>query len=201
MGNGVTPEEKLNLEQFTIQVRGRPINSKSPEDELKEVVERIHLASESAFGSSILRVHPDFDAIADTCHRFRGTDYIGLGALAKDIARITADSFDAGLCTTVAPLPKGVSSLKGNKAVENLVASKIGKDKARTLMGPLVGTYDLRLTDAHLPGQNAAEAAYRLIGIDRSKPPVHQAVELIDAAAKALGGVASVLQDWNLKRE
>ena len=131
-----------------------------------------------------------------TCHRFRATDTAGLRSLAKDVARLTADSFDAQLCLTLVPAPNGIT-LKGNKAVQNLVATRIGVAEAKTLMGPLVGIYDLRLSDAHLPSSQVHEAM-DLVGLSDEAPFVNQGLELLSVASASLAGIADIIEQWNL---
>ena len=90
----------------------------------------------------------------------------GLLALAKDLARLTADGIDiVGLRTVCAP-PKG-QTWRSLKSLENELGTILEKDQAYTLLTPLVGIYELRLGDAHLPS-STLDDAFNMIGIDRS---------------------------------
>jgi len=58
------------------------------------------------------------------------------------------------------------------------------------LLTPLVGIYELRLGDAHLPS-GAMEEAFELVGIDRSKPFFDQGFQLLCRAADALWSIGN----------
>ncbi len=53
------------------------------------------------------------------------------------------------------------------------------------MLTPLVGIYELRLGDAHLPSEKIAEA-FALIGLDADAPPLAQGQQLLQIAATAL---------------
>ena len=66
-------------------------------------------------------------------------------------------------------------------------------EEARHALTPLVGTYQLRLADAHLPGSELAEAM-KLAGIDSSCPALHQGQTLIANCASAAMAIATLLE-------
>src|SRR5688572_23736207 len=101
-------------------------------------------------GFSVLREHEIAKELLKRTHRFRAVDKDGLYSLAKDVARLTADSIDATAIQKIVPPPKGTrwSSLK---SLENLVALRVDPQTARSMLGSLVGVYELRHGDAHLP--------------------------------------------------
>ncbi len=126
-------------------------------------------------------------------HRFRAIDQAGLFSLAKDLARLTADSIDAAAIQKLVPPPKG-EKWGSLKSLEKLIASLIAADKARLLVGPLVGVYELRLADAHLAGSEIDEA-FELAGVDRSKPFVHQGFDILNSCVAALYAILDVLKE------
>ena len=123
-------------------------------------------------------------------HRFRVLGVGGVLSLAKDVARVTADSIDITLLRElVKPSDEKLGSLK---LLQSAMAARIGAERAREIMGPLVGIYDLRLGDAHLPAGSLSEA-FELVGIDVAASPVEQALQLLDRACSTLESIHEVL--------
>jgi len=120
----------------------------------------------------LFREHPQLPDILSRAHRFRAIDRAGLFALAKDLARLTADSIDVGALHRLLSLPRGdrTGSLK---CLEMLLASRTDPATARKSVAPLVGIYQLRLADAHLP-TSELEASLQLVEIDSTLPMVQQ---------------------------
>jgi hypothetical protein len=77
-----------------------------------------------------------------------------------------------------------------------LLASKIGSEKARAILTPLVGIYDLRLGDAHLPSSKIDDA-FMLVGIDQTALTVFQGYQLLYACVSSFYRIADVLKDWD----
>jgi hypothetical protein len=84
--------------------------------------------------------------------------------------------------------------------LELSIATKTDDASARKLLTPLVGIYELRLGDAHLPSSSFKEA-YALAQIDDTASPVVQAVMMLSAACDSLQAIGGVLsgqsQEWN----
>src|SRR5690606_30154014 len=150
--------------------------------------EALRQISEQRFGVAVVRSHGELPSIIDRCHRFRATDLAGLFALAKDLARITADLFDAEALNSIAGF-QGKEKRGSLKALEAVVAMDTGGPAARAILGPLFGIYELRLGDAHLP-KNDQEEAFRLVGVDMDMPPVKQGYHILHACVAALTQIA-----------
>ena len=129
-------------------------------------------------------------------HRFRSTDQAGFFALSKDVARLTADSIDGAALQTIVG-PPGGEKWGSLKSLEKVLASKTSSEEARRLLGPLVGTYDLRQGDAHLPSNELAEAL-KLVHVDATAPFVWQG--LLDACVTALFEILEVLKKFGSER-
>ena len=69
----------------------------------------------------------------------------------------------------------------------------VSEDQARALLTPLVGIYELRLGDAHLPASEIAQA-FTLVGLDRSAGLIEQAKIMIERAAVAFAGIRTALR-------
>lgn len=192
-GANVTPEGGVSKELLSAQAMGEPAETRAPEAFLRQVFDLLNQRSQETWGLRMFREHKEIASLLSRCHRFRSIDKNGLLSLAKDIARLTADSIDGAALQKVVSATSGkVASLK---ALENAIASKSDQSEARSLMGPLFGIYELRLADAHLPGD--LEAAFKLAGIDEREPFVMQGFQLLDSCVSTLYAIANLLKAKN----
>jgi hypothetical protein len=81
------------------------------------------------------------------------------------------------------------------KSLENLLASKHDRELIRKTTAALVGVYELRHADAHLPSSQIVEA-FELIRVDRSAPFIHQGHQLLHEVVNSLYGVIEGLKKW-----
>lgn len=98
-----------------------------------------------------------------------------------------------------APIKKIVVPTKGEnwgsiKSLEKLLATKINPDKAREITGILVGIYELRHGDSHLPGSDIDEAL-QLVRVDSSLPFIHQGYQMLHAYASFLFTVGNIFEE------
>lgn len=194
-GHNVGPEGGVSEELLASQVRAQPAKTQAPEEFFKKGIELINVLSQKQLNISIFRDHEFVRELYEKTHRFRAVDKAGLYALAKDIARLTADNIDTTAIQTVISPPKGIKwgSLK---TLENLLASKIGSQPARSMLSALVGAYELRHADAHLPSSEIDEALV-LLNVDRSLPTIFQGYQLLHACVSSIYGMAEVLRRWD----
>lgn len=149
-------------------------------------------AARAKLNIKILRQHDHVAELISRVHRFRAVDRQGLFALAKDLARITADDIDEREIQTLALPPKG-ERWGSLKSLEKLLATRMAPDEAHAMLSPLVGVYELRLANAHLPSNDVADAL-RLIGIDEASPFAVQGYQLLDAAVAAIYRICGVIE-------
>ena len=187
--HNANPDGKLSEELKASQVDANPASTHAPEAFLIEALDRLQTLAQAKLEITLRRQHDYVAELIPRIHRFRATDRKGLFALAKDLARITADDIDEKQLQTIVDPPKG-ECWGSLKSLEKVLATKIDPADARKMLGPLVGVYELRLADAHLPS-DAVDDAMRLIGVDDSSPFVMQGYQLIHAA------VRRYLPDWD----
>lgn len=187
----VGPEGRVSNELLAAQSRTEPADTQAPEAYLEYEMERLNTIGLERLGFKMLQDHAFVGELLPKVHRFRSLTEDGLRALAKDLARLVVDRIDAGeIQKTIAP-PKG-EKWGGLKSLERLLATKVGDTSAYEIMGPLHGIYQLRLTDAHLPGEDLAEAL-RLAEIDAAKPFVHQGLDLLVSCVGRLHLIGEIL--------
>ncbi len=194
-GYNIGPEGGVSDELLASQVRAEPADSKAPEAFLSPGLDTINIIAMEKLHISLFREHDSLPSLIERIHRFRAVDDAGLFVLSKDVARITADNLNTDAIQSIVP-PPPKTVWRSLKSLENLLASKIGSKKARKIISPLVGVYELRHADAHLPGKDIEEA-FELLAIDRKLPTVIQGYQLLDSCVASLYTVAGVLGIWD----
>ncbi len=193
-GYNITPEGGVSQELLASQVRAEPANTKAPEEFLPKAIVAVNNLSVEKLGIKIFKDHEAIPELLTKTHRFRAVDEASFFALAKDLARLIADSLDAKAMQSVIPPPKK-TKWGSLKSLENLLASKYDRDFIRKLTAPLVGVYELRHADAHLPSSKIEEA-FDLIDLDRSQPFVHQGFQMLHIVVSSIYGITEGLKKW-----
>jgi len=196
-GHNVGPEGGVSEELLASQMRAEPASTQAPERFLGQGLSLLNEIASEKLGFRLFRDHEQRRQLLTMCHRFRSVDRQGFFSLAKDLARLTADSIDAAAIQRIVPPPKG-TKWGSLKSLENLLARRAGPDGARALLGPLVGIYELRHADAHLGGNSVVEAL-SLVGVETSLPPVMQGYQLMHACVSSLYRMAEALKSNNAR--
>lgn len=194
-GHNVSPEGGVSEELLAAQVRAQPASTQAPEEFLKRGITFLNELAIGKLGFALFRTHELAEDLLEKTNRFRAIDDAGLFALAKDVARLIADSLDTNAMQRIVQPPKN-TKWGSLKTLENLIALKIDANTARTMVGPLVGAYELRHADAHLPGHEIDDA-FDLLKIDRSQPIVFQGYQLLHSCVSSLYGIVEVLKVWD----
>ncbi len=198
-GHNVGPEGGVSEELLAAQAKAQPASTQAPEGYLARGLRRLATLSNEKLGFPLIREHPQRTDILSRCHRFRAIDRPGFLALAKDLARLTADSIDANAVHRYLGLPKGKAP-GSLKSLEQLLATRMEPGAAREMMGPLFAVYELRTADAHLPS-GQVDQSLLLAGVDKDSPPVHQGLQLLHACVSSIYSVAEVVEEWPVAAE
>ena len=190
--HNANPEGSLSEELKASQVDASPASTHAPEAFLAEALGRLQTLAQGKLKITLRRQHDYVAELIPRIHRFRATDKKSLFALAKDMARITADDIDERQLQTIVAPPKD-ESWGSLKSLEKALATKIDPADARAMLRPLVGVYELRLADAHLPPDDVDDAM-RLIGVDKASPFVVQGYQLIRAVVAAIYQIGAVIE-------
>ena len=193
-GFNVGPEGKVSDELLMSQVNAYPANTQAPEKFLSQGLDALNEASNANLGYAIVRQHDQISNLIVSAHRFRATDKNGLFSLAKDLARLTADSFDANAIKEFMNLTKD-TKWGSLKSLENLLALRIEESSAREIVGPLVGIYELRLADAHLPSSEMDDSL-ALARVDQNEPYVTQGYQLLHACVNSIFAICEIIEHW-----
>ncbi|MFS8036348.1 hypothetical protein ACI7BZ_05150 [Xanthobacter sp. AM11] len=190
-GYNVTPEGGVSEELLAAQMRAQPASTIAPEKLFAISLSDLNDSFTRLYGRPFFREHSATQEVLRSVHRFRATDDAGLLGLAKDIARLTADSIDTSELNKMVSPPKG-EKWGSLKSLEKFLSKINPKLDSRKILSQLVGIYELRLGDAHLPS-NEIENAFELARIDRTRPTIFQGAYLIMAAAWTLHRVSELV--------
>jgi hypothetical protein len=188
-GFNLVPDGGVSTELLAAQAEGEPASTQAPEGFLRQGLDGLNASTIRAFGFPVFRPHRELDRLIRTCHRFRAIDRIGIYALAKDLARLTADSLDTARMQTRVKPPDG-QRWGSLKTLENLLALSMPVEDAHQMVGPLFAVYDLRLADAHLPTADL-DGALDLLGIDDNLPMIQQGRQMLDSVVNCVHLIAS----------
>ena len=195
-GYNVGPDGGVSKELMDAQARGVPAKSKAPEAFLETTLLHFERNSDALFGETLLREHDYVSELLTKAHRFRVTNGEGLFSLSKDLTRLFVDRLDIALLRKLTSPPKELRSLK---LLESLLAMKFQEKIAREVIGPLVGIYELRHGDAHLPSAEYANAM-SLVKIDQGAPYVVQGYQLMHGFMSALSTICQMMEHWQTSK-
>ena len=196
-GYNIAPDGGVSKELIAVQVHIKPPESNAPESFIENGINYINSLAQEKLGITIFKKHTEFSNIAKRTHRFRSLDLPGFYSLAKDIARLSADSLDTESMKRVLKSPNKDTS-RSIKTLEKLLTQKCGEEISREITEPLVGIYELRLADAHLPSSNIDDAFDKL-HVDRSLPFVLQGYQLLNDYVTCIYSIADVIKNWETK--
>ena len=190
-GYNIAPEGKVCAELLASQVDAQPASTQAPEAFLSEGLDQLNNVSKRYLGIAIIKTHHETSRLLAEIHRFRCTDKKGLLSLAKDLSRLTTDSLDIQSIRKITPSQKD-KKLGSLKSLEFLLATKVGAEHAKFLMGPLFWTYELRLADAHI-GSSDVKSTLDSLGIDEKSPYVAQGFQLLNVFVDSIYGICKAL--------
>ena len=147
---------------------------------------------QARFGVPLFRSHSSISDIAASIHRFRALDQQGVFSLAKDISRLIAEAIDTSELHRIAPPQKAGVGTGSMKSLERVLTTITSPADARNALTYLVGIYELRGADAHLPSAEL-DKAFELAGVDKSEPPFQQGMQLLFRTMQTLSGLYVLL--------
>ena len=187
----VTPDSPVSIELLMSQMQASPAITLAPEAQLRVLFDDLDKAAINWTGQALFKEHDAAPSILLTIHRFRALEGQGILALAKDVARLVADRIDIGGLRKLASPSQG-EKWGSLKSLEKALATIVGEGDARIMLAPLVGVYELRLGDAHLPSSEIDEA-YSLAGVDQNIPRLEQGRQLLTTVVQALVRIRDVM--------
>ncbi|UGB10093.1 hypothetical protein LQ331_04255 [Stenotrophomonas maltophilia] len=175
--NNVAPEGKVSPELLMSQVEARPASTDAFEELLFQTMRLLERSFKERYGISLFTHEIDDQAAMQVVTRFVSADRSTLLRLAKELVRVFSDRLNVRELRKIAARPDK-DKLGSNKLLEDVLAQKVGVDKARGVFSVVAGVYDMRLADAH-PASDKVADALKLAGIDTSQSFLKQGEQLI----------------------
>ncbi len=195
VAHNVSPEGGVSRELLMSQMEANPASTIAPEKIFIEALSLFEEAFREVFKKNIFKEHFLEKELLSRINRFHANDIEGIYNLAKELTRLVIERVDLEVLKAIKPEEdKELGSLKRIERLLNEAALD-----GRSLMGALVGVYDLRLADAHLPSEKASESL-RLVGINDDGNYQDMAKQMIKNIAKSLASIATGIKAMDLEK-
>ncbi len=190
-GHNVAPDGKVSVELLSAQVKTQIANTRAVEDSLFENMRMLEAAFQKHFNIKIFS-HDIDDALAkQQVSRFMSKDQASLLRLAKELVRVFTDRLDVRELRKLSQNAKK-EGLKTNKLLQDILAQSAGAERAHAVFGPIVGTYEMRLGDAHPTSKHIGDAL-ELAGIRQDVSFLRQGERLIQNFGDAIYSIGDLM--------
>lgn len=175
--HNVVPDGKVSGELLASQVKVKPATTHAVEELLFVSMRLLQNGFRQKFNVSLYTHEIDDTAVMQQISRFVSKDQASLLRLAKDIVRVFSERLDVRALRKLST-HADKEKLGSNKLLQDVLAQRVGPEKARLVFGPIAGAYDMRLGDAH-PTSSKITDALKLAGIDEDHSFFRQGERLI----------------------
>ncbi|USA47432.1 hypothetical protein NDN11_04770 [Acinetobacter sp. C26M] len=189
--HNVAPEGKVSTELMSAQVKAQVASTYAVEELLFQSMRLLEQGFRKKFDIDLYRHDIDDNELTQIISRFISKDRASLLRLAKELIRIFSERLNISALRTLSS-HKDKDKLGSNKLLEDILAQKIGTDKARKLFGVIAGTYDMRLGDAH-PTSSKIDDALKLAKIDEEHSFLKQGEQLISNFGQTIWWIGKFL--------
>lgn len=198
--HNIVPDGKVSNELFAAQVRTQPASTQAVENLLFEAIEILEAGFRQEFQTSLFSRAIDHETAIKSISRFASKDQTSLLRLAKELIRVFSDRLNIPKLRELST-HSDKNKLGSNKLLEDILSQRVGAEKARSVFGPIVGVYNMRLGDAH-PTSSKISDALKLAGIDENKSFLKQGEQLISNFGQSIWLIGKLLfeetQDINI---
>jgi hypothetical protein len=189
--HNVVPDGKVSNELLAAQVKAQPASTHAVEDLLFKAMKMLEEGFNQEFNISLYTNEIDEAKTRVHLSRFMSKDQASLLTLAKELVRNFTDRLNVRelrMLSTHAEKNK----LGSNKLLQDVLAQRIGIEKARHVFGAIVGAYDMRVGDAH-PTSSKISDALKLAGVDENKSFLRQGEQLISNFGQSIWWIGKLL--------
>lgn len=187
----VVPDGKVSSELLDAQVKAQPASTHAVEELFFEVMAMLENGFRDAFDVPLFTHDINHLEAMKHISRFASKDQASLLRLAKELVRVFSDRLDVRELRKLST-HSNKDKLGSNKLLEDVLAQKVGVEKARKVFGPIAGAYDMRVGDAH-PTSSKIGDALKLAGIDDSNSFLRQGEQLISNFGQSIWWVGKLL--------
>jgi hypothetical protein len=175
--HNVVPDGKVSNELLASQVKAKPASTHAVEELLFKSMRLLEESFRQKFSITLFTHEIDDAAAMQHISRFASKDQVSLLKLAKELVRVFSDRLDVQALRELSTHAEK-EKLGSNKLLQDILAQKVGDDRARDVFGVIAGVYDMRVGDAH-PTSSKIGDALKLAGIDESGSFLRQGEQLI----------------------
>ena len=189
--HNVVPDGKVSNELLAAQVRTQPASTHAVEDMLFMSMRMLEAGFRQEFSISLFTHDIDDASVMQQVSRFASKDQASLLRLAKELVRVFSDRLNVRDLRKLSSHAEK-EKLGSNKLLEDVLAQRVGADKARHIFGEIAGVYDMRVGDAHPTGSKIGDAL-KLAGIDENNSFLRQGEQLIYNFGRSVWWIGKLL--------
>ncbi|KFF62608.1 hypothetical protein IV99_14360 [Pectobacterium brasiliense] len=189
--HNVAPDGKVSVELLSSQVKAQVASTYAVEELFFVSMRMLEQGFRKRFDVDLFNHNIDDKETIQQVTRFQCRDQASLLRLAKEIIRVFSDRLNVRELRKLSTHTDR-NKLGSNKLLQDILAKEVGEERARLVLGPVVGAYELRLGDAHPTGSKIGEAL-KLAGIDESRSPLRQGEQLIHNVGHAIWLIGKLL--------
>jgi hypothetical protein len=189
--HNVAPDGKVSNELLASQVKVQPASTHAVEELLFTSMQMLEAGFHQEFNISLFTHDIDDAAVMQHVSRFASRDQASLLRLAKELVRVFSDRIDVRALRKLST-HADKEKLASNKLLQDVLAQKVGADRARLVFSAIAGAYDMRVGDAH-PTSSKIGEALKLAGIDESGSFLRQGEQLISNFGQSVWWIGKLL--------
>lgn len=189
--HNVAPEGKVSTELLSAQVNTQPASTHAVEELFFVSMRMLEQAFRRHWGAELFSHDIDDEAAMQLVARFHSKDRASLLRLAKEIIRVFSDRLNVRELRKLSTRTDK-DRLGSNKLLQDVLTKHVGEERARLVLGPIVGAYDMRVGDAHPTGSRIDEAL-ELAGIDGTYSYLRQGEQLIHNVGRSVWWTGKLL--------
>ena len=189
--HNIVPEGKVSSELLASQVKARPARTLAVELLLFRAMFMLEEGFRRGYGIALFTHALDENIVMQQVSRFTSKDNISLLRLAKDLIRVFSDRLNVQELRKISDHAEK-EKFGSNKLLQDILSKKVGPETARKIFTKIVGTYDMRVGDAHPTGSKVAEAI-KLAGVDSSLSFLRQGEQLINNFGRSIWWIGKAL--------
>lgn len=189
--HNVVPDGKVSSELLSSQVRAQPATTHAVEELLFKSMRMLERGFRERLNVTLFTRDINDAEVMQHISRFASKDQASLLRLAKELVRVFSERLDVSALRKLSTHAKK-DELASNKLLEDVLALKVGVDKAREIFGVIAGTYDMRIGDAH-PTSSKIGDALKLAGVEDSQSFLKQGEQLISNFGQAVWWIGKLL--------
>lgn len=193
--HNIAPDGKVSSELLDSQVKAKPASTHAVEELFFQVTDWLEGGFREVFNVPLFTHDIDRTEAMKQVSRFASKDQSSLLRLAKELVRVFSDRLNVRELRKLST-HANKDKLGSNKLLEDILAQKIGQEKARKVFGPIAGVYDMRVGDAH-PTSSKIGDALKLAGIDGSNSYLKQGEQLISNFGQSIWWIGKLLFEEN----